>query len=224
MRITSLAVGPYRTNCYLLEHEKRSWIVDPGFESSRIIEYVQQSGLDVVAVLLTHTHWDHVMGLPDLMTTFPSLRLFAHRSDAVHLGAAGGLKMATLVRRIDPWNEKKFRALLERLPEATDLLDGDENLDMGHGRLLHVLHTPGHTPGSVCFHDAQQGVLFSGDTLFYQAIGRTDVPGGDQQVILASIRSKLLTLAGDTVVLPGHGRSSTIAQERQNPWLTPGVL
>jgi hydroxyacylglutathione hydrolase len=221
VHIESLVVGPIRTNCYLMHDGKHAWIIDPGFDGQRIASIITKHRLQPEAVFLTHSHWDHVMGLPDLLAVFPKLSILIHPSDSHLLGKEGGRKSIRAIQYFDPSLAQKCRDILERLPEATNfLLDGQILEDCG----LKVLHTPGHTPGSVSLYQENAGSLFSGDTLFAGTIGRTDLPGSDPDAIIPGILTKLLVLPNQTKVFPGHGRTSTIGNEkRQNPWLQTGV-
>jgi len=207
MYIESRAVGPYRTNCYILHDGMRAWIVDPGEDGLQLASILKQKGLAPQAVLLTHTHWDHVMGLPDLMTVYPNLPILVHPLDAHLLGPEGGRLSLRYMRMLDPARADSCSRLLQRLPLATGLLN-DGDIIEGSG--LRVIHTPGHTSGSVSFYQNAETILFSGDTLFAGAIGRTDLPGSQPEMIMHSIIEKLLCLDPRTKVLPGHGPSTTI--------------
>ncbi len=221
MHIESIVVGPIRTNCYLLHAGKHVWIIDPGFDGQRLASIIKKNGLLPEAVLLTHSHWDHVMGLPDLLTAFPKLPILIHPSDSHLLGKEGGRKSIRAIQYFDPSHAQACRDILERLPEATDFLHDGQIIE---GCGLQVLHTPGHTPGSVSLYQEDADTLFSGDTLFAGAIGRTDLPGSDPHAIIPGIIEKLLVLPDQTKVFPGHGKTSTIGNEkRQNPWLQTGV-
>ena len=207
MYIESRAVGPYRTNCYLLHDGMRAWIVDPGEDGLQLASILKQKGLAPQAVLLTHTHWDHVMGLPDLMTVYPNIPILVHPLDAHLLGPEGGRLSLQYMRMLDPARADSCRELLQKLPLATGFLN-DGDIIEGSG--LRVIHTPGHTSGSVSFYQNAEAILFSGDTLFAGAIGRTDLPGSQPEMIMHSIIEKLLCLDPRTKVLPGHGPSTTI--------------
>lgn len=223
MRVSSLAVGPYRTNCHVLVFDQTVIIIDPGFESDRIIQTLAALGVRPAAVFLTHTHWDHVMALPKLVSSFENIRIFVHPKEACMLGKSGGKNQLQMVKAFDPYNVKLFEPYLYNLPEPTDVVSDGQVID-DFAILIKILHTPGHTSGSVCYYMETEHLLLSGDTLFAGTIGRTDVPGGSMSSIVSSIREKLLVLPHDTKVLCGHGPSTTIGRELQNPWLQPEVL
>lgn len=215
MQLERITVGPYGTNCYLFVNDDLDcWIVDPGYDGPRIIDRITQRDFHPIAVLLTHAHWDHVMALPDLRRQWPDLPVLAHDDDADMLGHEGGMKMLQTVQRIDIQFARTCQDIFPQLPMATDTLSEGQVLE---GCGFRVLHTPGHTPGSVSFYHEEGGILLSGDTLFAGGIGRTDLPGGDYQRIVSSLR-RLLTLADEVKVFPGHGIPTSIGNERDNPW------
>lgn len=193
MKIYSLVLGEYQTNCYLVADEKgNAAVVDPGYSPERILQMAMQLGLNIRAVLLTHGHFDHV-------------------------GAVRAIREAT---RCEVWiNEED-----EELPENwtggklyyTDDYDDDDTVRVGDLRFT-VLHTPGHTPGSVCLKCGT--ALLTGDTLFAGSCGRVDLPGGNYAQMMRSLK-RIAALEGDLAILPGHGPASTLLQERRNnPYL-----
>ena len=190
MRIRILQVGPIGTNCYLLEdeHTNTAAVIDPGDEAGRILDTAKGDGVDIKLILLTHAHFDHTSGVPALHKALPEVPVYLHPGDAALLGSQvyPGLKC-----------------------DSTPCNDGDV-LHLGELD-IEVLHTPGHTPGGVTFKAGD--ALFTGDTLFQGSMGRTDLPGGSYEVIMASLK-RLGQLSGDYKVLPGHMGGSTLEQER----------
>lgn len=194
MEIRRLEVGPIGTNCYILRFEDKIAVIDPGDEASRIAE-----GLDRLDwILLTHAHWDHMLALGALASMFPEARLLVH-SQALYSKES----QLAMMDMMDPRLGRFYAARFENLPRpAAFLKDGDR---IGP---LEVVHTPGHSPGSVCFHSKADDIIFSGDTLFADGCGRTDLEGGSDVLLYQSLVkiSKLATRK--TVIHPGHGESS----------------
>lgn len=217
MEVQTVRLGPYRTNCHILHDRQNAWIIDPGFDGGLLAARIKAQGWEVRAVLLTHSHWDHVLGIPGLREVFPELPIYLHEADQRFLGKAGSAQLRQLAFSIDPSQRSIPADLWESLPEATHLLEDGMNVE---GCELLVLHTPGHTPGSVCLYRETDALLFSGDTLFAGSIGRTDLPGSNPDSIVPAIQQRLLVLPEPTVVYPGHGPATTIGKQiRQNPWL-----
>ncbi len=206
MIIEKLVVGALQTNCYLVGDEatREGIIIDPGGNGALILETVQRLKLDVKLVVNTHGHVDHIAANREVMegTGAP---LAIHPDDANML--TNPLRsFAILMGKIHP------------SPPATVLLEEGSTVEFG-SIVLQVLHTPGHSAGSISLWCADEKAVFSGDVLFNLSIGRADLPGGSQRVLLQSIREKLFTLPDDTVVYPGHGPVTTIGFERvHNPW------
>jgi len=204
--IEKLVVGALQTNCYLVGDEatREGIIIDPGGNGALILETVQRLKLDVKLVVNTHGHVDHIAANREVMegTGAP---LAIHPDDANML--TNPLRsFAILMGKIHP------------SPPATVLLEEGSTVEFG-SIVLQVLHTPGHSAGSISLWCADEKAVFSGDVLFNLSIGRADLPGGSQRVLLQSIREKLFTLPDDTVVYPGHGPVTTIGFERvHNPW------
>jgi len=202
MQARGFTVGPLQENCWVIEENGRAIVVDPGDEADRLIEAVD--GLTVDAILLTHTHFDHVGAVAPL---------------ARHTGAPV-LCPATevfILRDINRYVFPGYGPYEPYDPERT--LDGGEHLSLA-GLEIDVLFTPGHSPGHVSFSIPDHGLLLSGDVLFQGSIGRTDLPGGDFDRLMQSIAELLDGLPGDTRVLPGHMGVTTLGRERAtNPFL-----
>ena len=205
MFLETLVVGPLQENCYIAacEDSKETVVIDPGDEAGRISRVISGHGLHLKYILNTHGHIDHIGAIASLLEETEATFLM-HQDDMYLLE---GLPT-------DP-----LQAYLQISPPPAPiqfLKDGD-CLSVGTME-FQVLHTPGHTPGCVCFLVDQH--LFSGDTLFANSIGRTDLPGGNHAQLLNSIREKLFPLGDQVTVYPGHGPSTTIGHERQsNPFL-----
>jgi hydroxyacylglutathione hydrolase len=203
-----LPVGMLQCNCSIFgdEQTREAMVIDPGDNIDRILAALAKHGLKVKAIVITHAHIDHIGGAAKLKAA-TGAPVYMNASDQElydHLDVqAGWLNMKT--------------------PEKTlidqEAKDGD-TLPLG-GAVFHVLHTPGHTQGSISLWIPEENKLIAGDTLFRDSIGRTDLPGGDGQQILRSIHDKLLTLPEDAVVVPGHGANTTIGREKErNPFLS----
>jgi len=214
MFIDSLIVGPYQTNCYIYGNEetKSAWIIDPGADADKIIDALNIRAVQPISILLTHGHWDHIMGLPKLVETYPSLEIFIGEEDSPYLGKDG--KSFINKHCFDLTFLQSFKKEINTLPEADYTLKGGEFLDDCHFK---VISTPGHTKGGVCYYNEENNILFSGDTLFANSIGRCDLFDGDYEVIQKSLNA-LMELDDDVIVLPGHGPKTSIKQERNNPY------
>lgn len=206
MIVVSLPVGVIQTNCYIVACDKtlEAAIIDPGGHPERILAEAERRGLQVTYILNTHGHFDHTDG-NNALKAATGAPLAMHPADVPLLRASGGAAWFGL--RGDP-----------SPPPDLELADGDE-LEVGSLR-FQVLHTPGHTPGHVSFYEPAAGVVFDGDVLFAMGVGRTDLPGGNWDQLLDSIRRVLFALPDETKVYAGHGPATTIgAEKRGNPWL-----
>lgn len=199
MEISVLRLGQIGTNCYIFRREGgyRCGIVDPGDQGEQVARWLVDKGLEAQAVLLTHGHFDHILGIPGLREEWPDLPVYCHPADL------GGGDTTSLFGETFP--------TVRSFGDITPYREGDTvEVD---GIRLEVLDTPGHTPGSVTLR--AENVLFTGDTLFAGSMGRTDLPGGDEGEIMRSLK-RLGELEGDYQVLPGHEGQSTLERERKS--------
>ena len=206
MKILNFVLGMVGTNCYLVvnEEEKQCILIDPAVYSGEIAEQIRREGLDLRAILLTHGHFDHIMGIDGFRKEFPEIPVYAHREEEALL------KDASMNASLEFGRQYTFSG-------AAYAEDGDV-LDLA-GMQFQVIHTPGHTIGGGCYYLQEEKVLFSGDTLFRESIGRTDFPTGNGGQLMRSIREKLFTLPEETAVYPGHMERTTIGDEKKyNPY------
>ena len=198
--VSCIAVGEIETNCYLLHAEgaAETLIVDPGGEARRIRRRIETEGLKPVAILLTHGHFDHTLAVGTLQRVYPGIPVYACEDEREILD--------------DPHLNASFMGTFEPVTADVWLKEGDE-LDLA-GLHCKVLHTTGHTIGSICFYFEEDKILVAGDTLFFTGFGRTDLPTGSMAQLKKSLERLLLTLPEDVIVLPGHGRTTTIGFEK----------
>jgi glyoxylase-like metal-dependent hydrolase (beta-lactamase superfamily II) len=206
VRIDTFPLGPLQTNAYLVVNEltQQAVIIDPGMNPKALLRKIEQ--LEIVAILLTHAHFDHIGGL-EAVRTAKQCPVYLHPLEAEWLTDA---KLNGSLR----WPDVTPPIVAE--PAEYDLADGQKLSFLGMEWT--VLHTPGHSPGSVSF--LLQQHLFGGDVLFKLGVGRSDLPGGNSRTLFDSISRKLFSLSGDTIVYPGHGPKTTIAYEQEhNPYV-----
>ena len=209
MILERFTVGPFAENCYLIGKAPRIAIVDPGGESERIAEVIDGNGWKPEAILLTHGHIDHVAHCCHLAERY-ALPIHMHRADLFLLQSA---------------QFPEFAAMLgaRPCPEPTGYLEEGVPVAVA-GLRLRVLHTPGHTPGSVCLLDDKSGEALVGDTVFYRGVGRTDLPGGDFAKLADSVRDRLFAVEGDFRLWPGHGPETRLEEERlENPFFGANI-
>lgn len=207
MILKMLEVGPFASNCYIVGSEatKEGMIIDPGAEADTILQNVRQLGLDIKLIVLTHAHMDHIGALR-------AVKEATGAPIAIHEAEENGGLMQGMAKMFGMVMTGSFRSP----PKPDRLLKDGDTLEVGDLSFT-VIHTPGHSPGGISLYG--HGVVFSGDTLFNFGIGRYDLPGCNYANLVDSL-SKLMSLPDETIVLPGHGPETTIANERQyNPFL-----
>jgi len=204
--LDTLPTGPLEVNCYIIgcEATGHAAVIDPGGHVSKILQLLDKHKLKAVMIINTHGHFDHIGGNRGLQEA-TGAELLIHQDDRLLLAHAGE-HAAAFGLRADP------------SPAPTRELSGGETLQLGE-LSLQVIHTPGHSPGGICLYVEDH--LIVGDTLFAGSIGRTDLPGGDHQLLIKNIVEKILVLPEVTRVYPGHGPTTTIGQEKvYNPFLS----
>lgn len=209
LRIEVIESVPFMENTLIVRREGRPdcLVVDPGFQPDKILAHLERHHLEPALILLTHGHVDHIAGNARLKQVWPSLPIFIGAGDApmltdpvANLSGLGGVSITS--------------------PPADRLLSEGERVEAA-GLELSVLEIPGHSPGHIVYvlHSEQPAIILGGDVLFRGSIGRCDFPGGDQDLLLSGIRTKLFVLPPDTIVYPGHGPATTIGHEqRTNPF------
>lgn len=213
--VERMVVEPVHTNVYAFATAKKECIViDPGADGPAIVRRLEAMNMKPRAILLTHGHLDHSSAARYIQEHYEDeIPLAVHKSDAKMLGKKAVDLHRELFSGMGPEGEALFEELYRPLPEADiKLADGDTILDTD----LTVIHTPGHTPGSICFYSEEEKAVFTGDTLFFKDIGTTDAGKGNRKQLLKSITEKLLTLPPETRLYPAHGPLSTIEREQKN--------
>jgi glyoxylase-like metal-dependent hydrolase (beta-lactamase superfamily II) len=203
-KIDSLVVGRLQTNCYIVQSRAEVIIVDPGDEPDRILRFIKDINVTSTRIVATHTHFDHVLGVNGIRKATKAPFLI-HADDLPMLQS-----MQSRVREFMGFE-------VPPPPKVDGYVKDGELLKLGDGT-IRVLHTPGHSPGSISL--SGDGYVLTGDALFNQSIGRTDLPGGDFKVLMHSIRDRLFKLDDDITVYPGHGPETTIGDEKlANPFV-----
>ena len=214
-RIRAFPLGETETNAYLVSHApgdaKGCWIVDPGVDPSSLVEAVRREGLEPRAIVLTHAHYDHIGGVDAIERAFGRLPIHLHAAE-------------TEFCEEPMLNLSVFLGTPITCRRADQALGEGDVLTLGTSR-WRVIHTPGHSPGSVCLIDDADGVAIVGDLVFAGSIGRTDFPTSDPEAMRRSLARILEELPDEMALLPGHGPATTLAAERRrNPFLQPAAL
>ncbi len=209
MEIKTFVIGPFSNNSYLITNGNDGFVIDPAIGSEKIIKYAKSKQINIKAILLTHAHFDHIAGINMILQNYIAT-IYVHffEEDWLFQPKLNG--------------SAKFQEFEEiSLKIAPILLKDEEVLNIVEQK-IEVIHTPGHTPGSVTY--KIDNYLFTGDTLFKQSIGRTDLFGGNYHDLILSIQDKLFEFPDETIILPGHGPKTTIGFEKDyNPYVT-GLL
>ncbi|KGX85011.1 MBL fold metallo-hydrolase [Pontibacillus marinus] len=207
MEVEQLPLGTLGTNCYLIEQNKNTLIIDPGGDADKLIRMIERRELTPKAILLTHAHFDHIGALDEVRDHF-NVPVYVHEEEKDWLN--------------DP--EKNGSKFFSMVVSPIQARSADHFIEPGNMTVadftFEVRHTPGHSPGSVSFVFKDEGFVIAGDTLFEGGIGRTDLPGGNHDLLIESIQNKILSLGDEMEVCPGHGGKTTVEKEKlSNPFL-----
>lgn len=196
MKIKHFVVGMISTNCYMVIHEEtnEAIVIDPAYHPKKMLDYAKENDIEVKAILLTHGHFDHIMGIDAFLEEY-NIPVYVHEGDKETMNDP----------RLNLSGNYKFS-------NSIYLKDGDILSLIGMD--FKVIHTPGHTPGCVCYYLEEEKVLFSGDTLFEMSVGRTDFPNSSTKDLINSVREKLFVLPDDVLVYPGHMGETSIGYEK----------
>lgn len=201
LHIHVCVLGYVQTNCYILSHKrtKEAIVIDPADQGNVIIDYIHREDLKVKAILLTHGHFDHILAAKEVSKEL-NVKIYANKKEKELLNDSS-------------MNYSKMAGCDYTL-QLEDMLEDGQIIHMA-GFTIKVIYTPGHTIGGTCYYFDNEKVLFSGDTLFHETIGRTDLPTGDSKSLISSIKEKLMVLENEVLVYPGHGDSTSIGYERE---------
>ena len=203
-KVHTLVVGRLETNCYILRSDSTALIIDPGDEPERILRFLDDIAVKPSKIIATHTHFDHVLGVNAIRAGL-NIPFLIHRDDLPMLES-----MQSRVREFMGFS-------VPPPPKVDQFLADGESITIGQDRVT-VIHTPGHSPGSISL--AGRDYVLTGDAMFNQSIGRTDLPGGDLDTLVRSITHRLFSLDDDTIVYPGHGPETSIGDEKlANPFV-----
>jgi len=207
MKVYPLVMGPVQTNCYMISIRDKAVIIDPVEAPEKLIQYLNKHKLELEAILLTHGHFDHIGAVNDLAGVF-NVPIYAHKKEKPYFENPE-LNLSTMM----------YQKLVLKPDFDYRYLEDGENFKC-IGLDVKVFHVPGHTMGSLCYYFKSEQIIFTGDTLFAHSIGRTDLIHGNHKQLVQAIKKKLLNLPEATLVYPGHGDCTTIADEiKENPYL-----
>lgn len=206
LQISSFTFNPFQENTYIIHNEENEcWIVDPGMydqsEKNFLADYIKRKNWTPRFIINTHCHLDHIFGAKYLIDEFN----IGFKINELELEILKNAKNSASL----------FGLNFNDIPTHTELIDQNSELNLGNNR-INVFHTPGHSPGSISFYSKDSNWVLSGDTLFQNSIGRTDLPGGHHETLLKSIKEKLFSLPEETIVYSGHGPKTTIGHEKNN--------
>ena len=193
-------VGMLDVNCYLvpIAESRRLYIIDPGGDAETVIAAAKKIIYDEAIILLTHAHVDHISAVCDVAKALDVSKIYLHKGDI-------------------SLYESQNNHVMPYIPAATDLPETTETIS---GNDFEIIETPGHSQGGVCYYFKQIPAVFVGDTIFNNSVGRSDLPGGNHEQLIASIKAKLMTLPDELKLYPGHGQPTTVANEKKfNPYL-----
>jgi glyoxylase-like metal-dependent hydrolase (beta-lactamase superfamily II) len=209
MEINPLVLGLYETSCYVLRKDttqSECVVIDTGLDADGMVEYLAAKKLEPAAIILTHGHADHIGGVAKVKGKYSDARIYIHQADA-----------SMLTNRQD--NLSSFAGVMIEAPEADVQVKDGDIIEEAQIKLT-VIHTPGHTPGGMSLLCRDEAVVFTGDTLFADSVGRSDFPGGSMPRLIESIKTRLFVLPDETVVYPGHGPKTNIGHEKKhNPFV-----
>ena len=206
LKVETFVLGEISNNTYLIWDEEtgEAAVIDPSFSPQPAINAIKQKGLRLTAIWLTHGHFDHFIGIPEILSEYGSVPVYVHPAD-LEMYLTGGLG-------------REFGFRVPALPEPVSRPVND-SFHLGSSDIA-VLETPGHSRGHVVFYAESISTVFTGDLIFRMSVGRTDLPGADQDMLLRSIYEKILTLPEETRILPGHNEETSVAEEVEyNPYL-----